>query len=331
MPHGKRFGFRRGAEWITNGGMKETILLLDGLALVYRAFFAVRGLTGPAGEPTNAVFGFVRMVRQLRAWWKPDRTVAAFDGGSPERRLALCPAYKAQRPPMPDDLRSQLPLVNEYLALAGIPSVRIDRQEADDVLATLATRAAADGADVRIATGDKDLMQLVDARIRLVAPAKTEQELDEAGVLAKTGVRPDQIVDWLALIGDNADNIPGVPGIGPKTAAKLLQRFGTLEECLARAGEIESDHLRGMVRDGAATARTNVGLVELDRAVPGVPEWSGIASPGEDAAGLDAFFVRHGLKKLRRETAAAEEPSLFAAPPPPPPPPPPGPRQMSLF
>ena len=326
---GSAFGFRRGAERDTNGDMKESILLLDGLALVYRAFFAVRGLTGPAGEPTNAVFGFVRMVRQLRSWWKPDRVVAAFDGGSPERRLALCPAYKAQRPPMPDDLRSQLPLVNEYLALAGIPSVRIDRQEADDVLATLAFRAAADGADVRIATGDKDLMQLVDARIRLVAPAKTDQELDEAGVLAKTGVRPDQIVDWLALIGDTADNIPGVPGIGPKTATKLLQRFGTLEACLARAAEIESDHLRGMVQDGAATARTNVGLVELDRSVPGVPEWRDIAAPAENSAGLDGFFVRHGLKKLRKDAAPpAEEPSLFA---PTPPPPPPKPQQMSLF
>ena len=137
-------------------------------------------------------------------------------------------------------------------------------------------------------------------------------------------------MDWLALIGDNADNIPGVPGIGPKTAAKLLQRFGTLEECLARAGEIESDHLRGMVVDGAATARTNVGLVELDRAVPGVPDWRDIAAPAEDSAGLEAFFVRHGLKKLRKETAPAEEPSLFAAPPPSPPPPP-GPQQMSLF
>ncbi len=303
----------------------DSILLLDGLALVYRAFYAVRGLTGPAGEPTNALFGFVRMVRQLRAWWKPSRTVAAFDGGSPERRLALCPAYKAQRPPMPDDLRSQLPLVNEYLALAGIPSVRIDRQEADDVLATLADRAAAAGTLVRIATGDKDLMQLVSDRIRLVAPAKTEQELDAPGVLAKTGVRPDQIVDWLALIGDNADNIPGVPGIGPKTAAKLLERFGTLETCLARAAEIESAHLRETIQTGAATARLNVGLVVLDRDVPGVPAWPDIPAPAEDTAALDDFFARHGMHKLRK----TEPPT----PPPPPPPAPaaPAPQQLSLF
>lgn len=309
--------------------MNESILLLDGLALVYRAFFAVRGLSGPEGEPTNAVFGFVRMVRQLRARWKPDRCVAAFDGGSPERRLALCPAYKAQRPPMPDDLRSQLPLVNEYLALAGIPSVRIERQEADDVLATLAVRAAADGATVRIATGDKDLMQLVGKRIRLVAPAKTEEEMDAAGVVAKTGVRPEQIVDWLALIGDAADNIPGVEGIGPKTATKLLQRFGTLEACLARAGEIESASLREKVVQGAETARLNVGLVELDRAVPGVPDWVELVGKGEDAAGLDGFFARHGLRKFREEAAEAVVRNAVVTPPPEPEPP--KPQQLSLF
>ena len=307
--------------------MNGSILLLDGLALVYRAFFAVRGLSGPEGEPTNAVFGFVRMVRQLRARWKPDRCVAAFDGGSPERRLALCPAYKAQRPPMPPEMRSQLPLVNEYLELAGIPSVRIERQEADDVLATLAVRAAADGATVRIATGDKDLMQLVGDRIRLVAPAKTEEEMNAAGVVAKTGVRPDQIVDWLALIGDAADNIPGVAGIGPKTATKLLQRFGTLEACLARAGEIESAGLREKVVQGAETARLNVGLVALDREVPGVPDWAELVGKGEDAAGLDGFFARHGLRKFREE---AEQP--VAAPVlPQPEPEAPKPQQLSLF
>ena len=307
--------------------MNGSILLLDGLALVYRAFFAVRGLSGPEGEPTNAVFGFVRMVRQLRARWKPDRCVAAFDGGSPERRLALCPAYKAQRPPMPPEMRSQLPLVNEYLELAGIPSVRIERQEADDVLATLAVRAAADGATVRIATGDKDLMQLVGDRIRLVAPAKTEEEMNAAGVVAKTGVRPDQIVDWLALIGDAADNIPGVAGIGPKTATKLLQRFGTLEACLARAGESESAGGREKVVQGAETARLNVGLVALDREVPGVPDWAELVGKGEDAAGLDGFFARHGLRKFREE---AEQP--VAAPVlPQPEPEAPKPQQLSLF
>ncbi len=268
--------------------------------MAYRAFFGVKGLSS-GGTATNAVYGFVRMARQLQNVWKPERTAAAFDGGSPAHRLAACPEYKAQRAPMPEELRAQLPLIEEFLRLSGIPTVRIEHQEADDVLATLAERAAAGGAVVRIATGDKDLMQLVREEVRLVAPGNAECELDAAGVVAKTGVRPDQIVDWLAMTGDAADNIPGMAGVGPKTATKLLQRFGSLEECLARAGEIEQEGLRKKVEEGAEIARTNLGLVRLDRAVAGVPEWEELAWGAEDGAGLEAFFARLGMGSLVRE------------------------------
>lgn len=282
--------------------MNQSILLLDGLAVVYRAFYAVRGLTGPEGEPTNALFGFIRMLRQLENHWKPDRIVVAFDGGSPEHRLAKCPAYKAQRPPMPAELKSQLPLIEEYLSLSGIPSVRILKQEADDVLATLAERAAARGDTVRIATGDKDLMQLVCDRIRLVAPNKVDVEVDEAAVCAKTGVRPNQVVDWLAMIGDSADNIPGVPGIGPKTATKLLEQFGTLKDCLWHTDEIGSGGIREKIRAGRTVALLNVELMVLDRNVPGVPPWKELSAPLADDAGLEAFFERHGLRRFKAET-----------------------------
>jgi DNA polymerase-1 len=241
------------------------------MAVAYRAFFAVRDLSARDGTPTNALFGFVRMLRQLEAHWHPDRLVVAFDGGSPARRLDKCPAYKAQRAPMPDALRAQLPLINEFLHTATIPMILIDRQEADDVLATLAVRAADAGATVRLATSDKDLMQLVSDRIRLVPPTKADIELDPAGVEAKTGVRPDQIVDWLALIGDAADNIPGVMGIGPKTATRLLVQFGSLDNCLANAGQIESESLRRKLLAGAETARLNVELMALDCAYPACP------------------------------------------------------------
>jgi len=295
------------------------------MAVAYRAFYAVRDLSTRDGTPTNALFGFVRMLRQLEARWHPDRLVVAFDGGSPARRLDKCPAYKAQRAPMPDDLRAQLPLINEFLETAGIPMIRIDRQEADDVLATLAVRAAAAGATVRLATSDKDLMQLVSDRSRLVPPTKTDTELDPAGVEAKTGVRPDQIVDWLALIGDAADNIPGVMGIGPKTATRLLVQFGSLENCLARAGQIESESLRRKLLAGAETARLNVELMALDCAVPGVPDWSEIPPPAPDAVRLKAFFETYELHRFAAETASAAP----AAPPPKPPPP--AAAQLELF
>ena len=291
--------------------MAQSVLIVDGTAVAYRAFYAVRELSTRAGQPTNALFGFVRMLRQLEAHWRPDRLVVAFDGGSPAHRLEKCPAYKAQRAPMPDDLRSQLGLINEYLDAAGVPRILLKGQEADDVIATLADRAARAGAVVRLATSDKDLMQLVGDRVRLVPPTKTEEELDAAGVEAKTGVRPDQIVDWLALVGDAADNIPGVNGIGPKTATKLLAQFGSLPECFAQADRIESDRVRGKLQAGRATAELNVQLMALDKHVPGVPEWRDVPAPAPDAAKLKAFF---GKYELHRFAAEIEGKSAAAAP-----------------
>ena len=295
--------------------MISSVLIVDGTAVAYRAFYAVPGLSTRDRQPTNALFGFVRMLLQLEKQWRSDRLVVAFDGGSPAHRLEKCPAYKAQRAPMPDDLRSQLPLINEYLDVAGVSRLLLPHQEADDVMATLADRAARAGAVVRLATSDKDLMQLVGDRVRLVPPTKTEEELDAAGVEAKTGVRPDQIVDWLALVGDAADNIPGVNGIGPKTAAKLLARFGTLADCFGRAEEIESASLREKLLAGRAVAELNVQLMALDKAVPGVPDWDAIPVPAPDAARLQAFFEKYELHRFVAEKAAPPSARKTVAPP----------------
>jgi len=306
--------------------MMQSVLIVDGNAVAYRAFYAVRGLSTRDGRPTNALFGFVRMLRQLEKQWRPARIAVAFDGGSPAHRLEKCPAYKAQRAPMPDELRAQLPLINEYLVAAGIPRVLVKGQEADDVMATLAARAVQLGATVRLATSDKDLMQLVDERVRIVPPTKTEEELDAAGVAAKTGVRPEQIVDWLALIGDAADNIPGVNGIGPKTAAKLLAQFGSLPACFARADEIASAGVREKLQAGRAIAELNVQLMTLDKAVPGVPSWEDLPAPAPDAAALDEFFATYELQRF------AAEPEPTAAPPKPAPKPAkPADNQLNLF
>lgn len=307
--------------------MMHSVLIVDGTAVAYRAFYAVRGLSTRDGRPTNALFGFIRMLRQLEKQWRPDRVVVAFDGGSPAHRLEKCPAYKAQRAPMPDDLRSQLGLINEYLTAAGVPLVLLKGQEADDVMATLAVRAAEAGATVRLATSDKDLMQLVDGRIRIVPPTKTDEELGPDGVAAKTGVKPEQIVDWLALVGDTADNIPGINGVGPKTATKLMAQFGSLAACLAQTDRIEPEGLRAKVQAGRATAELNVALMTLDKDVPGVPAWNEIAVPAPDAVRLQAFYEKYELHKLAAELAA-EKP---AAPAPKPVPKPAAGGQMNLF
>ena len=306
--------------------MIQSVLIVDGTAVAYRAFYAVQGLSTRDNQPTNALFGFVRMLRQLAAQWRPDRLVVAFDGGSPAHRLEKCPAYKAQRAPMPDDLRSQLPLINEYLAAAGIPEILVKGQEADDVMATLADRAARAGAVVRLATSDKDLMQLVDERVRIVPPTKANEELDAAGVEAKTGVKPAQIVDWLALIGDTADNIPGVDGIGPKTATKLLAQFGSLAACFAQADAIGSESLRRKLQAGRAVAELNVQLMALDKDVPGVPDWAAIPAPAPDAARLQAFFEKYELHRFAAETEPAPGPAA-----PKPAPARPASDQLSLF
>lgn len=305
--------------------MIDSVLIVDGTAVAYRAFYAVRELSTRDNIPTNALFGFIRMIRQLEAQWRPDRLVVTFDGGSPAHRLAKCPDYKAQRAPMPDELRSQLPIINEFLQIAGIPMILIADQEADDVMATLAARAATAGALVRLATSDKDLMQLVDDRVRIVPPTKTETELDPAGVEAKTGVRPSQIVDWLALIGDVADNIPGVMGIGPKTATKLLVQYGSLEAALAQIDQIEPLGLREKLMMGRETARLNVELMTLDGEVPAVPEWADIPAPAPDLVGLKAFFEKYELHRMAADLARPAASALPAAPPSP------ATKQLELF
>ena len=310
----------------------DTVLLVDGTAVVFRAFFAVKGLTGPDGAPTNAVFGFVRMLEQMIAHVRPTRLAVAFDGGAPKCRLELCPAYKAQRPPLPADMRRQFAAINEFLDLAGIRRVQLERQEADDVLATLAERALAADGDSRVvvATADKDLMQLVGPRLELMAQSKDFLRTGEARVKEKTGVEPGQVVEWLAMVGDVADNIPGVPGVGPKTAAKLLGEFGSLEACYAALDRVEPASLREKLKDARAVTDRNVALMTIDRHLDGVPDAPPVApSPSPDA--LRDFFLRLGLHRFAAEGlfGATRE----AAPPKPPKPPKPaGPvGQLTLF
>ena len=233
----------------------RTLLLVDGNNVLYRAFFAIPDLATRAGRPTNAVFGFIRLLRQLRECWRPANLVVAFDGGTPEERKALLDGYKAQRKPMPDRLREQMPLVERYLDAARVSRLRVAGEEADDVIATLARVWGKEFDGVLVASADKDLFQLVDDKVRIVPVAGKGPVMGPAEVEAKTGVPPRLVRDWLAMVGDAADNIPGVPGIGPKTAARLLGEHGSVDGIYERLDRMPP----GRTRESLAASRELVG------------------------------------------------------------------------
>ena len=269
------------------------LLIVDGHAYAYRAFHAIRELRSPAGQPTNAIYGFVKMLEKMRSAVAPTHLIVVWDGGLSDARLAELPDYKAHRPEMPADLRPQLDGIVDFLAAAGIASYRAAGVEADDYIATLA-RLAAEQWHVVIASSDKDFMQLVSARIGLLNPNdKTGMIWGRAQVLAKSGVEPEQVADWLALMGDAVDNIPGVPGVGPKTAAELLKQFGSVEQLLARLDEVKSEKLR----QAAAAVVRNQKLVRLP-AVPCqlVPEQLVVGAG--DRAALGRLLAGWGFKGM---------------------------------
>src|SRR6202162_6607949 len=202
------------------------LLLVDGSSYLYRAFHALPPLSNSQGAPTGAVLGVLNMLNKLMKEESPERVAVVFDAPGRTFRDDLFEKYKAHRPSMPDDLRSQVQPLLDAVAALGLPLLRISGVEANDVIGTLAKKAADLGYDVLISTGDKDMAQLVGPRVGLIN-TMSNTRLDRDGVKAKFDVHPDQIVDYLALVGDSSDNIPGVTGVGPKTAAKWLTQYQT--------------------------------------------------------------------------------------------------------
>ena len=281
------------------------LLIVDGHAYAYRAFHAIRELRAPDGRPTNAIYGFVKMLEKMRAAVSPTHLMVVWDGGLSAERLAALPAYKAQRPEMPADLRPQFDEIENFLAAAGIASYCADGVEADDYIATLARRAAAENWNAVIASSDKDFMQLVSAQIGLLNPNdKTGAIWGREQVQAKTGVEPEQVADWLALMGDAVDNIPGVPGVGSKTAAELLKQFGSVENLLARLDEVKSEKLRHSLRGAAAAVVRNQKLVRLPEVPCELAPEKLVVQPGDRAA-LRRLLAGWGFKGM---IAALEAP-----------------------
>lgn len=222
---------------LTKGGVRERLILVDGSSFLFRAYHAIPPLTNASGEPTNAIYGVSNMLRKLIADYHSDYITVIFDAPGKTFRNDLYDQYKAHRPPMPDDLRVQIAPLHNLIRAMGLPLIIESGVEADDVLGVLAQHAEQQGYDVIISTGDKDMAQLVTEHI-ILENTMSNIRMDIQGVIDKFGVKPEQIVDYLALIGDTVDNIPGVPKVGPKTAAKWLEHYQTLENLMAHANEI---------------------------------------------------------------------------------------------
>lgn len=249
-------------------------LLIDGFNLAYRCFFAIPELTRSDGFPTNALHGWVKSLWRLMDQEKPTGIRVFFDLGGSQDRLALLPDYKAQRAEMPEALVQQLPHIKEITRLLGITAIEQHGVESDDLLAAQAVALAAAGNDVLIVSSDKDFAQIVNDRITLLLPPPTAnpklgwQRRNAVGVTEKFGVPPSQIADYLALVGDTSDNIPGLAGVGPKTAAKWLSEYGTLENLLSHAHEVSPERFREPLAARAADLRRNLRLTTLNLALP---------------------------------------------------------------
>ena len=252
--------------------VSEKLVLVDGSSYLYRAFHAMPNLTNSRGEATGAVYGVINMLRRLLKEQSSTYLAVVFDAPGPTFRDELYPQYKANRPPMPDELRSQIELVHKVIEALGLPLLCIRGVEADDVMGTLAVTATREGMKTVLVSGDKDLAQLVDENVVLMDTMK-DITYDTTGVEQKFGVPPEKIVDFLALVGDTADNIPGVPKVGPKTASKWLKAFGSLDDVIENAGSITGkigENLRGALDQlplsrRLATLKLNVPLEKSPR------------------------------------------------------------------
>jgi DNA polymerase-1 len=293
--------------------MSEKIMLLvDGSSYLYRAYHALPDLRAPDGFPTGALHGVMAMMKWLRERYPAEHAACVFDAKGPTFRDAWYAEYKAHRPPMPEALAQQIGPIHEAVRLLGWPVLEVPGIEADDAIGTLARMAAASGHKVLISTGDKDLAQLVTPEVTLMnTMAKPPEVLDVAAVKAKFGVPPERIVDYLTLVGDSVDNVPGVEKVGPKTAAKWIAEYGSLDGVMAAAGRIQGaigDNLRKAL-DWLPTGRRLVTVrtdCDLRSQVPGWPALEALALREVDRGGLLDFFGRYGFRTWRKELEQAQ-------------------------
>ncbi len=288
--------------------MKKTLLLVDGSSYLYRAFHAMPDLRNAQGEPTGALYGVVNMLRKLVSDYKAEYAACIFDARGKTFRDDLYPEYKSHRPPMPEDLAAQIEPIHRAVRALGWPVLAIEGVEADDVIGTLACRAAERGVHTVVSTGDKDLAQLVNSHVTLVNTMSGEV-LDEAGVVNKFGVPPDRIVDYLMLVGDTVDNVPGVTKVGPKTAAKWISEFGSIDKLVEGA-----EGIKGVAGSNLREAIPNFPLtrqlltVKCDCDLTGhVDSVDDLTPRGRDEATLTELYERYGFRTWLRDLTGDAE------------------------
>ncbi len=279
------------------------LYLVDGSGYIFRAFFAIPPMTRGDGTPVNAVFGFTKMVMKLVADSDADAVAVIFDAGRKSFRNEIYPAYKAHRPEAPEELVPQFDLIREATRACNLPSIEMVGFEADDLIATYARQAQAAGTKVTIVSSDKDLMQLVGKGITMLDPMKNKL-INRAEVEEKFGVGPEDVIDVQALAGDSADNVPGVPGIGVKTAAQLITEYGSLEALLERAGEIKQPKRREKLIENAELARISKVLVTLKQDVPLEVPISEFGVKAPDPEVLRPFLEENAFKSILAQLAS---------------------------
>ncbi len=281
-------------------------LLVDGYNMAFRAFYGMPELTRTDGFPTGALHGWMKTIWYLQDQMKPDAMLVFFDLGGAQDRLALLPEYKAHRKETPEPLEQQIPVIKELTRALGLVGVELDGVESDDLLASQAYALSNAGHEVLIVSADKDFAQCVHDRVKILLPPPTAnpklgwRTLDAAGVAEKFGVPPAQIADYLALIGDTSDNIPGIDGVGPKTAAKWFAEFKTLDGIIAHAGELKPERFREAVAARAEDLRRNLRLTTLRTESPLL-----MVAPSEPATAklfplLEAMEMKSTLKEAQK-------------------------------
>ena len=281
--------------------MSQRFVILDGSSLMYRAFYALPPLTDSQGRPTNAIFGFSNMLTKLLTELQPDKLVIAFDKGKTTFRTERYADYKGTRDKTPEELLAQIPLLHEFAAAFGISFIEKERYEADDIIGTLATKAAGAGHEVMVVTGDRDALQLVRPNLKVLLTKKGISELkeyDEAAFVEEYGFPPIKLIDLKGLMGDTSDNIPGVPGVGPKTASKLLLEYGSLEEVLNHVEDISGKKLKERLAENREQAVLSKELATIECQVPDMElDWPSY-SITPDHQRMQAFCDSHELKAV---------------------------------
>ncbi len=286
--------------------MSQRFVILDGSSLMYRAFYALPPLTDSQGRPTNAIFGFSNMLTKLLTELQPDKLVIAFDKGKTTFRTERYADYKGTRDKTPEELLAQIPLLHEFAAAFGISFIEKERYEADDIIGTLATKAAGAGHEVMVVTGDRDALQLVRPNLKVLLTKKGISELkeyDEAAFVEEYGFPPIKLIDLKGLMGDTSDNIPGVPGVGPKTASKLLLEYGSLEEVLNHVEDISGKKLKERLAENREQAVLSKELATIECQVPDMElDWPSY-SITPDHQRMQAFCDSHELKAVWKNFA----------------------------